>query len=65
MYDLGFTFRKLISFFFFFSWRKIALQCWVGFCCMTMQVSHIYIFYIYIHIYIYIYIFIYILYIYM
>ena len=27
---------------FFFNWRKIALQCYVGFCHTTMQISHNY-----------------------
>ena len=27
---------------FFFNWRKIALQCCVGFCHMTVQISHNY-----------------------
>jgi len=27
---------------FFFNWRKIALQCYIGFSCTTMQISHTY-----------------------
>ena len=30
----------LLLFFLFFNWRKIALQCYVGFCHTTMQFSH-------------------------
>ena len=26
----------------FYNWRKIALQCYIGFCCITKQISHNY-----------------------
>lgn len=29
-----------IHFLFFFNWRKVALQCYVGFCCIIPPVSH-------------------------
>ena len=29
-------------FLYFFNWRKLTLQCWVGFCHTTMRISHNY-----------------------
>ena len=35
-------FFRFLSFFFFFNWRIIALQCYIGFCRTIMQISHMY-----------------------
>ena len=39
VHEVGKFFCYLIL---FFNWRKISLQCWVGFCCTTTWISHNY-----------------------